>query len=235
MFFNLFWNPIGLIIPTAPIRRVCASWTWTSTWPCPRPSAPSTRAVATATRYSSSTRERATRRTRPNWTGPGSEPRCRPRAPGRRRAAWTRATSGRPAQVGTRTRTRRVQTIKRVTSGPLFPSLTASKSCQCKTIPECPRTGPHMFCVKLSAQRTRSVTLCATAALRCGNHQFEILNEGVCESGWSCSFTCRKTALKIKENIKKFIFYSSTVKTLMRYFIWKQTRKEEKNLSGCIK
>uniref|UniRef100_A0A2I4CN39 Complement component C6 n=1 Tax=Austrofundulus limnaeus TaxID=52670 RepID=A0A2I4CN39_AUSLI len=58
----------------------------------------------------------------------------------------------------------------------------ASKTCQCKSIPECPRTGAHMFCVKLSAQRTRSMTLCATAALRCGNHQFEILKEGVCES-----------------------------------------------------
>uniref|UniRef100_A0A1A7WWC9 Complement component 6 n=2 Tax=Iconisemion striatum TaxID=60296 RepID=A0A1A7WWC9_9TELE len=59
----------------------------------------------------------------------------------------------------------------------------AMKKCQCKAARECPRTGEHMFCVKLTAQMTRSLTLCSMAALKCINQPLEILNEGDCSRG----------------------------------------------------
>ncbi|XP_038136581.1 complement component C6 isoform X1 [Cyprinodon tularosa] len=59
----------------------------------------------------------------------------------------------------------------------------ATKKCQCKAARDCPRTSDHMFCVKLkSTMLVRSMSLCAMAAIRCIGHEFEILNEGVCES-----------------------------------------------------
>uniref|UniRef100_A0A3Q2D029 Complement component 6, duplicate 1 n=1 Tax=Cyprinodon variegatus TaxID=28743 RepID=A0A3Q2D029_CYPVA len=59
----------------------------------------------------------------------------------------------------------------------------ATKKCQCKAARDCPRTSDHMFCVKLkSTKLVRSMSLCAMAAIRCIGHEFEILNEGVCES-----------------------------------------------------
>ncbi|CAJ1070867.1 complement component C6 [Xyrichtys novacula] len=59
----------------------------------------------------------------------------------------------------------------------------ASKKCECKVARDCPTSEEHMFCVKLTrTQRTRSMTLCSMAALKCINYQFEILNEGRCES-----------------------------------------------------
>ncbi|XP_010771718.1 complement component C6-like [Notothenia coriiceps] len=59
----------------------------------------------------------------------------------------------------------------------------ALKKCACKAARDCPRSEANMFCVKLTrTQRTRSMDLCSMAALKCINYQFEILNEGVCES-----------------------------------------------------
>ncbi|KAM6901408.1 complement component C6 isoform 1-T2 [Lycodopsis pacificus] len=59
----------------------------------------------------------------------------------------------------------------------------ASKKCECKVARDCPRNQEHMFCVKLTrTQRTRSMDLCSMAALKCASYNFEILNEGVCES-----------------------------------------------------
>ncbi|XP_031711545.1 complement component C6 [Anarrhichthys ocellatus] len=58
-----------------------------------------------------------------------------------------------------------------------------SKKCECKVARDCPRNQEHMFCVKLTrTQRTRSMDLCTMAALKCASYNFEILNEGVCES-----------------------------------------------------
>ena len=57
------------------------------------------------------------------------------------------------------------------------------KKCECRAARDCPKTGGHNFCVKLTrSQRTRSLDLCSMAALKCASYQFEILNEGVCES-----------------------------------------------------
>ncbi|XP_057674285.1 complement component C6 isoform X1 [Corythoichthys intestinalis] len=62
-------------------------------------------------------------------------------------------------------------------------SCSASKKCQCIAARDCPKTGVHKFCLMLTRiQRTRSMDLCSMAALKCANYQFEILNEGVCES-----------------------------------------------------
>nr|XP_046230774.1 complement component C6-like [Scatophagus argus] len=59
----------------------------------------------------------------------------------------------------------------------------ASKKCECKAARDCARVEKHMFCVKLTrTQRTRSLDLCSMAALKCASYQFEIVNEGVCES-----------------------------------------------------
>ncbi|XP_044030054.1 complement component C6 isoform X1 [Siniperca chuatsi] len=59
----------------------------------------------------------------------------------------------------------------------------ASKKCECRAARDCPRVEEHMFCVKLTrSQRTRSMDLCSMAALKCSSYQFEILNEGACES-----------------------------------------------------
>lgn len=59
----------------------------------------------------------------------------------------------------------------------------AFKKCECKVARNCPRVEGNMFCVKLTrSQRTRSMDLCSMAALKCVSYQFEILNEGVCES-----------------------------------------------------
>uniref|UniRef100_A0A8P4KJ15 Complement component 6, duplicate 2 n=1 Tax=Dicentrarchus labrax TaxID=13489 RepID=A0A8P4KJ15_DICLA len=59
----------------------------------------------------------------------------------------------------------------------------ASKKCECKAARDCPRSEERMFCVKLTRnQSTRSMNLCSMAALKCASYQFEILNEGVCES-----------------------------------------------------
>ncbi|XP_069017032.1 complement component C6 [Embiotoca jacksoni] len=59
----------------------------------------------------------------------------------------------------------------------------ASKKCECRAARNCARSEDHMFCVKLTTtQRTRSLSLCSMAALKCVNYQFEILSEGVCES-----------------------------------------------------
>ncbi|XP_059213661.1 complement component C6 [Centropristis striata] len=59
----------------------------------------------------------------------------------------------------------------------------ASKKCECKVGRDCPRDGPHTFCLNLTrTQRTRSMNLCSMAALKCINYEFEILNEGDCES-----------------------------------------------------
>ncbi|XP_019739061.1 complement component C6 isoform X1 [Hippocampus comes] len=58
-----------------------------------------------------------------------------------------------------------------------------SQKCECIAARECPQVEKHKFCLMLTRiQRTRSVDLCSMAALRCANYQFEILNEGVCES-----------------------------------------------------
>ncbi|XP_074546866.1 complement component C6 [Halichoeres trimaculatus] len=60
----------------------------------------------------------------------------------------------------------------------------ASKKCECKAARDCPRNEEHMFCVKLTrTQRTRSMDVCMMAALKCANYDFEIVNEGQCESG----------------------------------------------------
>ncbi|KAK5609504.1 hypothetical protein CRENBAI_007218 [Crenichthys baileyi] len=59
----------------------------------------------------------------------------------------------------------------------------ASKKCDCKAGRDCARTSDHMFCVKLKAnQMIRSLSLCTMAAVRCIGHEFEVLNEGACES-----------------------------------------------------
>ncbi|XP_035523720.1 complement component C6 [Morone saxatilis] len=59
----------------------------------------------------------------------------------------------------------------------------ASKKCECKAARDCPRSEERMFCVKLTRnQSTRSMNLCSLAALKCASYQFEILNEGICES-----------------------------------------------------
>ncbi|KAF3848775.1 hypothetical protein F7725_015272 [Dissostichus mawsoni] len=59
----------------------------------------------------------------------------------------------------------------------------ALKKCECKAARDCPGGEANMFCMKLTrTQRTRSMDLCSIAALKCINYQFEILNEGVCES-----------------------------------------------------
>ncbi|XP_054468408.1 complement component C6 [Anoplopoma fimbria] len=59
----------------------------------------------------------------------------------------------------------------------------ASKKCECKAARECPRVQEHMYCVKLTrTQRTRSMDQCSMAAIKCASYQFEILNEGVCDS-----------------------------------------------------
>ncbi|XP_063334981.1 complement component C6 [Pelmatolapia mariae] len=57
------------------------------------------------------------------------------------------------------------------------------KKCECRAARECPRVKQHMFCIKLTRlQRTRSMDLCSMAALKCSKYEFEILNEGQCES-----------------------------------------------------
>ncbi|XP_061657872.1 complement component C6 isoform X1 [Syngnathoides biaculeatus] len=62
-------------------------------------------------------------------------------------------------------------------------SCSTSKKCDCLAARDCPRGEDHKFCLMLTnIQRTRSVDLCSMAALKCANYQFEILNEGVCES-----------------------------------------------------
>ncbi|XP_050928728.1 complement component C6 isoform X2 [Lates calcarifer] len=59
----------------------------------------------------------------------------------------------------------------------------AAKKCECRAARDCPRVEQHTFCVKLTrTQRTRSLDLCSMAALKCASYQFEILNEGACES-----------------------------------------------------
>uniref|UniRef100_A0AAQ4PMH9 Complement component 6, duplicate 2 n=1 Tax=Gasterosteus aculeatus aculeatus TaxID=481459 RepID=A0AAQ4PMH9_GASAC len=60
----------------------------------------------------------------------------------------------------------------------------ASKTCVCKEARTCPPQGPEKtFCVKLKTiRKSRSMSLCLIAALKCVNTQIEILNEGVCES-----------------------------------------------------
>ncbi|XP_068190258.1 complement component C6 [Antennarius striatus] len=59
----------------------------------------------------------------------------------------------------------------------------ASKKCECRAPRDCPRLEQNMFCVKLTrSQRTRSMDLCSMATLKCLNYQFDIVNEGVCES-----------------------------------------------------
>ncbi|TDH01812.1 hypothetical protein EPR50_G00166580 [Perca flavescens] len=59
----------------------------------------------------------------------------------------------------------------------------ASKKCECIVARNCPKVEVHTFCVKLTqTQRTRSLNLCSMVALKCSSYQFEILNEGVCES-----------------------------------------------------
>ncbi|XP_071769942.2 complement component C6 [Centroberyx gerrardi] len=59
----------------------------------------------------------------------------------------------------------------------------AFKKCECKAARDCPRDDERMFCLKLiKTQRTRSMNLCSMAALKCANYDFEILNEGLCES-----------------------------------------------------
>nr|AIN76757.1 complement component 6 [Oplegnathus fasciatus] len=59
----------------------------------------------------------------------------------------------------------------------------ATKKCECRAARDCPRAEQHMFCLKLTrTQRTRSMDLCSMAALKCSSYEFEILNEGVCES-----------------------------------------------------
>ncbi|XP_056146818.1 complement component C6 [Lampris incognitus] len=60
---------------------------------------------------------------------------------------------------------------------------TASRKCECKSVRDCPRDGDPVFCLKLiKSQRQRSMNLCAMAALKCSSYEFEILNEGQCES-----------------------------------------------------
>lgn len=40
-----------------------------------------------------------------------------------------------------------------------------------------------MFCVKLTrTQSLRSMNVCKMAAVKCAGHDFEIMNEGQCES-----------------------------------------------------
>nr|XP_057920643.1 complement component C6 isoform X1 [Doryrhamphus excisus] len=59
----------------------------------------------------------------------------------------------------------------------------SSKKCECRAARDCPRVMEHTFCLKLTrSQSTRSLHLCAMAALKCAAFQFEIINEGVCES-----------------------------------------------------
>lgn len=59
----------------------------------------------------------------------------------------------------------------------------ASKKCECRAARDCPRVEEHMFCMKLTrTQRNRSMNLCSMTALKCASYQFEILNEGSCES-----------------------------------------------------
>ncbi|XP_040914699.1 complement component C6 [Toxotes jaculatrix] len=59
----------------------------------------------------------------------------------------------------------------------------ASKKCECRSARDCPRVQENLFCVKLTrAQRTRSLDLCSMGALKCASYEFEILNEGTCES-----------------------------------------------------
>ncbi|XP_026195643.1 complement component C6 [Anabas testudineus] len=58
-----------------------------------------------------------------------------------------------------------------------------SKTCECRAARDCPKVEKHMFCVKLTrTQRVRSMDLCSMAALKCSSYQFEVINEGVCES-----------------------------------------------------
>ncbi|KAM6985201.1 complement component C6 [Aplochiton taeniatus] len=56
----------------------------------------------------------------------------------------------------------------------------SGQTCQCKPPRDCSKSEEHMFCVKLKSQRIVSLNHCATAALRCAKHHFEILNEGRC-------------------------------------------------------
>ncbi|XP_020491685.2 complement component C6 isoform X2 [Labrus bergylta] len=59
----------------------------------------------------------------------------------------------------------------------------ASKKCECRAARDCPSSEGPMFCVKLTrTQRTRSLDLCSMAALKCVSYQFEVLQEGSCES-----------------------------------------------------
>ncbi|KAM3874391.1 complement component C6 [Diretmus argenteus] len=59
----------------------------------------------------------------------------------------------------------------------------ASRKCECKAARNCPRGQEHMFCLKLTkSQRVKSMNLCSMAALKCTDYEFEILNEGLCES-----------------------------------------------------
>ncbi|XP_077442246.1 complement component C6 isoform X2 [Vanacampus margaritifer] len=58
-----------------------------------------------------------------------------------------------------------------------------SKKCECIAARDCPKVETHKLCLMLTRiQKTRSVDLCSMASLKCANYQFEILNEGVCES-----------------------------------------------------
>uniref|UniRef100_A0A3B5LCZ8 Complement component 6, duplicate 1 n=1 Tax=Xiphophorus couchianus TaxID=32473 RepID=A0A3B5LCZ8_9TELE len=59
----------------------------------------------------------------------------------------------------------------------------ASKKCQCKAPLDCPKTSDQMFCVKLKPmQMIRSISLCALGAISCSGFEYEILNEGICQS-----------------------------------------------------
>uniref|UniRef100_A0A3B5LDT8 Complement component 6, duplicate 1 n=1 Tax=Xiphophorus couchianus TaxID=32473 RepID=A0A3B5LDT8_9TELE len=55
--------------------------------------------------------------------------------------------------------------------------------CQCKAPLDCPKTSDQMFCVKLKPmQMIRSISLCALGAISCSGFEYEILNEGICQS-----------------------------------------------------
>ncbi|XP_049593607.1 complement component C6 isoform X3 [Syngnathus scovelli] len=62
-------------------------------------------------------------------------------------------------------------------------SCSTSKKCDCIAARECPQVETYKFCLMLTRiQKTRSMNLCSMAALKCAKYQFEILNEGDCES-----------------------------------------------------
>ncbi|KAK7895739.1 hypothetical protein WMY93_021064 [Mugilogobius chulae] len=58
---------------------------------------------------------------------------------------------------------------------------TASKKCECKKIRDCPSDAPQTFCVHIIVlQTSRSMSLCALAAMRCAKHQLHF-TDGPCE------------------------------------------------------